>query len=208
MKLYFKKNFDDKNKIINYFIQHYKFIFEEDFEIIKSIKDVEDGSTIYIENFEVLGYTSYNIFNKIIKLTSKNINIYIIDKRLTINKKSPLFLNTIESICKIEQKNINNRLNKKRDTMKNKKISGGRWGNKKPKSAFDKHKNFIFKELKSGVSIVNIFNKLKEKNLNVTIQALYHFIKKQKETPSLSKVSMIDPNNKGNIDFNPLKTLN
>jgi hypothetical protein len=78
--------------------------------------------------------------------------------------------------------------------MLDKSKNQGRKTGKKTKSAFDRHKRKIFKELELGIPKVKILEKLKQIDINlekITIQALTAYIKRKiisKNKPSIQKI--------------------
>jgi hypothetical protein len=129
------------------------------------------------------------------EIINKGITIQVIKEELSFHKKSKsLLFSELELIAKIEKEKIETRLEKAKKTMLDKSKNQGRKTGKKTKSAFDRHKRKIFKELELGIPKVKILEKLKQIDINlekITIQALTAYIKRKiisKNKPSIQKI--------------------
>ncbi len=194
-----KKFCYEKSQVNRLFLQ-YGFLKQHDDKdiiYIKSLKKVETDSLIYIYQLSDLGNSIFQILKNIFDLFSKNISIHIYNKNYNLNYNNPyLPLNILKEIYIIEESKINIRLDKTKDTLRNKAKRAGRKSGKKTKSIFDKHKILIFKELKRNTpktEILKIIKSIDDLLVNTTPQALGQYIKRQQKIKELKKVTKIEP---------------
>ncbi|MDN5046043.1 hypothetical protein ACOTVQ_00140 [Aliarcobacter butzleri] len=174
--VYTKTKLQDKIKQL----KTYYFNVNVDADIINSFKDLENNSTLYIDNLTLLGDSVYKILNTLLELYSKNITLIVNERKINI-----LNFEDIKILVDFEKNNIKKRLSKSRNTLFNqtsKRKVIKRIG-RSNKSVFDKYKKLIFQELRNNKTQVSILNTIKKKNTNLnylTPQALGQYIKKTK----------------------------
>ena len=142
--------------------------------------NLENVSTIHINNLSLLGDSIYQILNTLLRLYNKNITIFVNDKQII-----SLDFEDIEFIINFEKDNIKKRLSKTKKTLfiQSKKKTPTRIG-RSNKSVFDKYKKLIFLKLNNNETQVSILKSIKIKNPtlnNLTPQALSQYIKRVKK---------------------------
>ena len=149
-----------------------------DTEIINSFKDLENNSTLYIDNLTLLGDSVYKILNTLLEIYSKNIMLIVNERKINM-----LNFEDIKILVDFEKSKINKRLKKSKENLSKQESKRKKIG-RSNKSIFDKHKRMIFTRLNKKETKLSILNKIKEKNpnlKNLTPQALGQYIKKTKE---------------------------
>ncbi len=175
--LYTKTKLKDEIKQL----KTYYFNVNIDADIINSFKDLKNNSTLYIDNFTLLGDSVYKILNTLLELYNKNITIVVNERKLNI-----LNFDDIKILVNFEKNNIKKRLYKSRNTLfnqTNKKKVIKKIG-RSNKSVFDKYKKLIFQKLRNNETQVSILNVIKKKNPdlnNLTPQSIRQYIKRTKE---------------------------
>lgn len=161
-------------------LKTYYFNINANINIINSFKDLENNSTIYIDNLTLLGDSVYKILNTLLELYNKSITLVVNGRKINI-----LNFEDIKILVDFEKNNIKKRLSKSRNTLFNQTSKGKvikRIG-RSNKSVFDKYKKLIFQKLRNNETQVSILNTIKKKNTNLnylTPQALGQYIKKTK----------------------------
>ncbi|MFY9078339.1 hypothetical protein [Aliarcobacter cryaerophilus] len=147
-------------------------------DITNSFKDLENNSTLYIDNLTLLGDSVYKILNTLLEIYSKNIMLIVNERKINM-----LNFEDIKILVDFEKSKINKRLKKSKENLSKQESKRKKIG-RSNKSIFDKHKRMIFTRLNKKETKLSILNKIKEKNpnlKNLTPQALGQYIKKTKE---------------------------
>lgn len=180
------ENQEFKNSVINYASNH-NINFDQDFfttittsnkkTIDNFIKELTYNADLFIDSLSALGHSTFSILTQIIKLRKNNINLHILDKKITLDLKNNLPFEVILSILEIENLKIKNRIDKAKNTIEQKNIEVGRKSGRPTKSMFDEHKRKIKHLHNQGVPNTKIVEIIGVGNS----QALGKYIKKLKK---------------------------
>lgn len=184
-----KKELETKKNEIREYVKNEN----NEINFITSLGNLEKNSQLYLDSLCSFGSTIYQILSAFFELQYKKINIITIKDKFHDTKLDFIRYDVLIELLNFEKKNIKDRLSKTKTTLIKKEKTVGRKKGRKTKSVFDKHKRIIFKELKKGITQVEILEKLKIKDSgikDITPQALGKYIKKQKK---LIQENYIDP---------------